>query len=669
VLLESLPLTPNGKLDRKALPMPEGGAYAVHGYQPPQGETEAKLAKIWAQVLHLQQVGRHDNFFELGGHSLLVVSAVGLLEQVGITIPTVDVFMHPTVQSLAATIRSRGPYASTDDAICIRQDGDEPPIFFAHCGDGELSYASTLANYIDGNIPIYGLPWTMAKNPTLYTVEGMSARMVQMIRAVQPFGPYRVAGWSFGGTLAYEIAAQLIGADQKVEFLGLFDTQYSAGIIDLPELPVDDSYLKDRLLFMLQMGERPDAGRQAAIDEIKLDAATMNLAAMVQKCQEKYLIPSQLTTTKLKRFFARAPRFIRATTTYRAQRIPIPVHLFATQEQNLTNPHRGWNAIVPDNMLRIIQVPGTHLSMTSIPHAETLGKAISHAICIATEDARELAEMEYSPLIPLQSGPRNTTPLFCLPGAGGNVTSFLELVTTLGDTRPIYGLQPRGVDGVLVPHSTVLSASASCLRAIDEIHPKGSIHLLGHSFGGWVAFEIAQQLGSAIASLTILDSDAPDEDDSIMREYTNTEALMKWVDIFELILGHPIGVTQSDLDSRTEREQRDLLHHRLVTASLVPRSSNPEILRGPLRAFAASLRTHYKTSGVYLKPVRLILTDDPRLDRATNERERERLVRRWRVWAPNLICKHAPGNHLTVLNQPNVRALAAMIPNSWDVDR
>ena len=63
-----LPLTPNGKLDRKALPAPEGDAYAsarVRGAA--RGDRERKLAEIWAEVLKVERVGRHDNFFELRG--------------------------------------------------------------------------------------------------------------------------------------------------------------------------------------------------------------------------------------------------------------------------------------------------------------------------------------------------------------------------------------------------------------------------------------------------------------------------------------------------------------------------------------------------------------------------------------------------------------------------
>ena len=73
VRLESLPLTPNGKLDRRALPAPQGNAYAVRRYEPPQGDLETALAAIWAEMLKLERVGRHDDFFALGGQSLLAL--------------------------------------------------------------------------------------------------------------------------------------------------------------------------------------------------------------------------------------------------------------------------------------------------------------------------------------------------------------------------------------------------------------------------------------------------------------------------------------------------------------------------------------------------------------------------------------------------------------------
>ena len=105
VELESLPLTANGKLDRKALPAPEGDAYAVSGYEEPQGEMEKQLAEIWAEVLQVERVGRHDNFFVLGGHSLLAVRAVSHIRQVlCVDVSISDLFSRPVLASFGEQI-------------------------------------------------------------------------------------------------------------------------------------------------------------------------------------------------------------------------------------------------------------------------------------------------------------------------------------------------------------------------------------------------------------------------------------------------------------------------------------------------------------------------------------------------------------------------------------
>ncbi|HEX8319613.1 MAG TPA: condensation domain-containing protein, partial [Longimicrobium sp.] len=105
VRLDALPLTPNGKLDRKALPAPEGGAYATRGYEAPVGETEVALAEIWAEVLGVERVGRWAGFFELGGHSLLAVRVVSRVRQLlDVEVPLGELFRSPVLADLAHTI-------------------------------------------------------------------------------------------------------------------------------------------------------------------------------------------------------------------------------------------------------------------------------------------------------------------------------------------------------------------------------------------------------------------------------------------------------------------------------------------------------------------------------------------------------------------------------------
>ena len=99
VVLEQLPLTPNGKLDRRALPAPADDAYARSGYEAPQGPIEEAIARIWAQLLELERVGRHDDFFALGGHSLLAVRVVAQLrEHLQLELQLSELFAHSRLQ-------------------------------------------------------------------------------------------------------------------------------------------------------------------------------------------------------------------------------------------------------------------------------------------------------------------------------------------------------------------------------------------------------------------------------------------------------------------------------------------------------------------------------------------------------------------------------------------
>jgi aryl carrier-like protein len=100
--MEAMPLTSNGKLDRRALPAPDGTAYAASGYEAPVGEIETMLAEIWADLLNLERVSRHDNFFALGGYSLLVTKLIARIrKELGVEIKVQELFSKPTLFLLA----------------------------------------------------------------------------------------------------------------------------------------------------------------------------------------------------------------------------------------------------------------------------------------------------------------------------------------------------------------------------------------------------------------------------------------------------------------------------------------------------------------------------------------------------------------------------------------
>jgi amino acid adenylation domain-containing protein len=106
VLLDTLPLTPNGKLDRRALPAPDSARLDLDaGFVAPSTPTEELLAQIWADVLHLERVGRHEHFFALGGHSLLATQLIARIRdafQLDLSVRTV--FEAASVAEMAERI-------------------------------------------------------------------------------------------------------------------------------------------------------------------------------------------------------------------------------------------------------------------------------------------------------------------------------------------------------------------------------------------------------------------------------------------------------------------------------------------------------------------------------------------------------------------------------------
>ncbi len=103
ITLDKFPLTPNDKVDRQALPAPQETDYQTgRTFVEPIGETEQRLAEIWADLLPVKRVGRTDDFFELGGHSLLATKIINLLQETfRVSIPLRTIFEYPTIADIA----------------------------------------------------------------------------------------------------------------------------------------------------------------------------------------------------------------------------------------------------------------------------------------------------------------------------------------------------------------------------------------------------------------------------------------------------------------------------------------------------------------------------------------------------------------------------------------
>jgi arthrofactin-type cyclic lipopeptide synthetase C len=231
----------------------------------------------------------------------------------------------------------------------------------------------------------------------------------------------------------------------------------------------------------------------------------------------------------------------------------------------------------------------------------------------------------------------------------------------MGEQWPIHGLQPRGLEDGQVPHATVRAAARAYLRSIDNMYPEGPLHLLGHSFGGWVVFDMALQLragGRTVDSVTLIDAEAPEGNGIHGPEYNRPQMFMQLVELMELSAQCTLNLAEADFDGIDYPAQLQLLHSRFVAAQIMPQRSKPASLRGMVRTFAANLRTTYGPPETYPAPVRLVLVPDAKDDEATSRRKHEQAEAGWRRFAPELVTWHGPGNHMTILDPPHVDALA-----------
>src|SRR5436305_5411400 len=227
VMLAALPLTPNGKLDRSALPAPGEAAAEDHGYVAPRDVVEEKLVRLWEDLLDVRPIGVRDDFFERGGHSLLILRLrVHLEESLGRTLPVADFFRSPTIEKLAAALRGELETVGSSPLVPLAAGGSLPPFFWVHPAGGDAAVYKLLVERMGPEQPPDGFQAKGLEDGGAphRRIEGMARSYVAALRTVQPHGPYRLGGWSFGGRVAFEMAQQLTEQGEPVAALVLLDT-------------------------------------------------------------------------------------------------------------------------------------------------------------------------------------------------------------------------------------------------------------------------------------------------------------------------------------------------------------------------------------------------------------------------------------------------------------
>jgi arthrofactin-type cyclic lipopeptide synthetase C len=202
--------------------------------------------------------------------------------------------------------------------------------------------------------------------------------------------------------MAYEIAMQLIGVGEEVEFLGLLDTPYPSQNWKAEQ---NQAAFDDKKILLLAIEGlcleplEPGTGEEQrlAFTELTSKSAAMEFDSLLAEAQRMSLLPRHwidLTATQVRQILSRIHLFQLAVLGYSVQCIPIPVYLFLTEEKRDTAPFLGWSECLQEDQIRAIPTTGTHISMLYLPHVKALGQALSTAIRNVPKEVNKGPEFE-----------------------------------------------------------------------------------------------------------------------------------------------------------------------------------------------------------------------------------------------------------------------------------
>ncbi len=255
------------------------------------------------------------------------------------------------------------------------------------------------------------------------------------------------------------------------------------------------------------------------------------------------------------------------------------------------------------------------------------------------------------------------TPLFCVPGAGGNVIYFYDLAQTLGAEQPLYGLQAVGLDGKTPPHESIEEMATHYVNEIRRVQPHGPYYLGGHSIGGRVVFEMAQQLlaaGESVGQLFIFDIDAPSDKSQLSDPWDDARYLVELGVGLSETTGVEIDIPYEDVRGLTLSEQIGYLRGAMERAGVEVVSAEFAQLRALFELFKRHNNLVYIPTDPQPVPITLF--------RATDRAE---IISSWWPGDPTLgwhqyalgdVQIHTvTGSHASMLTQPHVEQVVALL--------
>lgn len=221
MFVDSVPRHPDGQINFARLRR-SGRADGAAG--PSATPAESRIMRLWSELLGRDGITVDDNFFELGGHSLLAARMLRRIEaEFGRRVGLAALFRAPTVAALARLLDSQDVRDfDFRQVVKLQPNGSRPPMIAIN----NTGIYYTLAKRLGQDQPVTSLQLFdpgVGLDAMPKSIEEIAALYVQLIRRVQPQGPYLLMGWCVAGALAFEVARQLQVAGAEVANLYLMD--------------------------------------------------------------------------------------------------------------------------------------------------------------------------------------------------------------------------------------------------------------------------------------------------------------------------------------------------------------------------------------------------------------------------------------------------------------
>ncbi len=186
---------------------------------------ERSLRSIWQEALALESIGIHDDFFHLGGDSLLAIQITSKIQELfQISIRSNMLLEYSTIEKLGKAIHQQIQVKDSTHLVVKLKDGNtNQPLFCMHPISGSVFCYKDLVEALKHDSAIYGLESPDYEIGDHISIEKIAAKYIQLIRKIQPKGPYQLLGTSFGGLIAYEMAIRLKEESEDISLLAMLD--------------------------------------------------------------------------------------------------------------------------------------------------------------------------------------------------------------------------------------------------------------------------------------------------------------------------------------------------------------------------------------------------------------------------------------------------------------